>query len=312
MKTNFLKFLFVIAFMLISTSATYAKWAVLCGYFQNQYHCYAVNRSCGDVSGVPLAEWTCKDLAIMAIDPNASGGSNRFNANKLIRGKDGRASFFIKGELIAISSDALEAKMEEFAKLSDRQLMGDEKLKMDFEAFLAADKGIVSDERLQDISKETGLPIGKLEDDANIDEQRTAGTPIQGTDVGLEGDPGSTAVLWTDYNSHDPGVKVNPSPKTDANGSFAIKLKEGKYNLILPRTQLAKLAEGTDRKPPLKQNINLFLTVQAADGTIFDRWGNLITATPKENITIRTGKIVIIIPKEGGVLTGMLTSENIK
>ena len=297
MKTNLLKFLIVVAFMLISTRTTYAKWAVLCGYFWNEYHCYAVNRSCGDVSGVPLAEWTCKDLAIMAIDPNASGGSNRFNANKLIRGKDGRASFFIKGELIAISSDALEAKMEEFAKLSDRQLMGDEKLQKDFEVFLIADKGIVSDKRLQEISKETGLPIGTLEDGINADEQRTVGTPISDTPVGLEGDPGSIAVA---------------SLVTDANGSFAIKLKEGKYNLILSYAQLAKFAEGTDRKPPLKQNINLFLNVQAADGTIFDRWGNLITATPKENITIRTGKIVIIIPKEGGVLTGMLTSENIK
>ena len=129
MKTNFLKFLIVIAFMLISTSATYAKWAVLCGYFRNDYYCYAVNRDCNNLSWVPLAEWTCKDLALTASDPNVSGGSNSLNANKLIRGKDGSASFFIQGELIAISSDALEAKMKEFAKLSDRQLMGDEKLK---------------------------------------------------------------------------------------------------------------------------------------------------------------------------------------
>ena len=233
----------------------------------------------------------------MAIDPNASGGSNRFNANKLIRGKDGRASFFIKGELIAISSDALEAKMEEFAKLSDRQLMGDEKLKMDFEAFLAADKGIVSDKRLQEISKETGLPIGKLEDGVKPGEQRTVGTPISDTPVGLEGDPGSIAVA---------------SLVTDANGSFAIKLKEGKYNLILSYAQLAKSTEGTDRKPQLKQTINLYLIIQTENGRIFDRWGNLTRATPKESITNQTGKILIIVPKEGGVLTGMLTSENIK
>ena len=261
---------------------------------------------------MPLAEWTCKDLALTASDPNVSGGSNSLNANQLIRGKDGSASFFIQGELIAISSDALEAKIDELTKLNARQLFSDEKLKIDFEAFLMADKGIVSDKRLQDISKETGLPIGKLEDNANPGEQRTAGTPITGTDVGLEGDPGSIAVLWTDYNPHDPGVKVNPSPKTDANGRFAIKLKEGKYNLILPLAQLAKLAEGTDRKPPLKQNINLYLKVQDNNGRIFDRWGKLIRATPKENITNQTGKILIIVPKKGGVLTGILTSENIK
>ena len=198
MKINFLKLLIVIAFMLVSTSATYAKWAVLCGYFRNDYYCYAVNRDCNNLSWVPLAEWTCKDLALTASDPNVSGGSNSLNANKLIREKDGSASFFIKGELIAISSDALEAKIDELTKLNARQLFSDEKLKIDFEAFLMADKGIVSDKRLQDISKETGLPIGKLEDNANPGEQRTAGTPITGTDVGLEGDPGSIAVLWTD------------------------------------------------------------------------------------------------------------------
>ena len=297
MKTNFLKFLIVIAFMLISTSATYAKWAVLCGYFQNQYHCYAVNRGCGDLTGVPLAEWSCHDLSLIASDPNASGGSNRLNLNKLIRGKDGSASFFIKGELIAISSDALEVMMKEFAKLNGRQLMGDEKLKIDFEAFLIADKGIVSDKRLQEISKETGLPIGKLEEDDNSGGQRAQGDPLLGKDIGLEGDPGSIAVA---------------SLVTDANGRFSIKLKEGKYNLILSSAQLAKSTEGTDRKPPLKQTIYLSLAIQTNSSTIFDRWGNLLKTSLKEDISKQIGKISIIVPKQGGVLAGVLTSENIK
>ena len=96
MKTKLLAY-FIITALMIATHTASAKWAVVCGYFQNEYHCAAVNRSCNDVTWVPLAEWTCKDLNII-LTSSATTGNNRYNRNRLIREKDGKASFLINGD----------------------------------------------------------------------------------------------------------------------------------------------------------------------------------------------------------------------
>lgn len=60
----------------------------------------------------------------------------------------------------------------------------------------------------------------------------TAGTPIQGTPIGLEGDPGS--------------IKV--STKADANGSFSFNgLPPGKYKLCIADQPCKSLVVGNEK-----------------------------------------------------------------
>lgn len=89
-----------------------------------------------------------------------------------------------------------------------------------------------------------------------------AGDPIQGTSVGLEGDPGS--------------IKV--SAKTDKTGAFHFdKLPAGKYKLKLDGLPSQSLTVGADGIADGK-------VMRGPDGskTIFDRWGNRIATFPKD------------------------------
>ena len=91
---------------------------------------------------------------------------------------------------------------------------------------------------------------------ANLSGSKSAGTPLQGIPVGLEGDPGS--------------IKV--SAKTDSTGAFKFdKLPAGKYKLTLAGQLPQSITVGAD-------GIAAGKMTRGNDGSIniFDRWGNRV------------------------------------
>jgi hypothetical protein len=101
-------------------------------------------------------------------------------------------------------------------------------------AALASDKAGIADHGTR-LKTNSGRAAGVVPSDVNGDGRadRTAGTPIQGTPIGLEGDPGSLKLSAT----------------TDRNGAFQFAgLPAGKYRLVLsggPAESVTVGANGT-------------------------------------------------------------------
>ncbi len=127
--------------MLVFTNEASAKWSVCCmEKLHGGLECIAVNGSCSELDPIPIG-WSCKDLPIV-FKP-----SNRLN-----REKGNGASFEIDGKIIKICSDACESFLLRKHKDSKTALK-------EFETFMKTDRGFVSDKRLNQISKELGIPI---------------------------------------------------------------------------------------------------------------------------------------------------------
>ena len=127
----------------------------------------------------------------------------------------------------------------------------------------------------------------------SVSGQKTAGTPIQGTPIGLEGDPGSISIF---------------SGKTDAKGQVSTKVEKGKYKLILYKIQAKEIGitlkitpQGGDsyslpfETTPLAAKKGIAFEMKSKGTvlvTIYDR-GQEITEKPTETTDAGPQKAVI-------------------
>jgi|GEM_PF-3571782 len=134
----------------------------------------------------------------------------------------------------------------------------------------------------------------------NIAFAQSTVTPVQGTPIVLEHDPA--------------GIAIRPV-KTDGKGSFSFaKLTAGKYKLTIPYGQVTKALSDVNKSyaaKPGNYEIDLVLQGVASDGSIFDRWGNMVKATTKIIINKETSVISTVVPKGGGSLNGTLSLNKI-
>lgn len=118
--------------------------------------------------------------------------------------------------------------------------------------------------------------------------QNIISEPISGTDVGLEGDPGSIIIARA---------------TTDVDGKFSCDLPVGKYKLKLSYDQITRNIRSKDKNytsNPGGSEIDLMLV------------GANIKAPAKVIINKVTGIISITVAKEGGTLIGTLTYVKVK
>ncbi len=114
--------------------------------------------------------------------------------------------------------------------------------------------------------------------------QSTAGTPIHGIPVGLEGDPGSIIIARA---------------TTDVNGKFACKLPEGKYRLMLSYNDIASKVSRMDKNFASKPGGYIFTLILGLMPNV--------KAPARIIINKETGPISISVSKGGGTLRGTLT-----
>lgn len=151
-------------------------YTIICWSVANSgiWSCGATSHSCDVLyssaiyEGSPNVWWEC--YAIVLTNPDIPILLNRE--------KDGRASFEIDGEITPIASDDFELLLSGMAKedanspylsvsttrslqtgTSSGDNAKDDKKRNEIETFLKKDKGVVSDKRLNEISKELGIPI---------------------------------------------------------------------------------------------------------------------------------------------------------
>lgn len=136
-------FFLVAVIMLGFASEVSATWCVVCW---GKYGCMAIHAACGDFHRPRTS--TCFDVAI-AFKPS----------DHLFREKDGGASFTIDGKSYKIASDACESFLLNKKTIDANSTTQDEKFQKEFEAFMKTDRGFVSDNRLNQISKEFHIPI---------------------------------------------------------------------------------------------------------------------------------------------------------
>ncbi|MDP2037620.1 MAG: carboxypeptidase-like regulatory domain-containing protein [Ignavibacteria bacterium] len=168
-KTRY--FILVAVIMLAFTNNASAKWSVLCNTCCSSKpvtKCWAYRVSCdwyGSLIGSGWTDtWTCRDLDLKSYKP----GSYSLN-----RGTGGTASFTIEGNIINIGSDASEAflmrklkNVNEAMRSSDKTTQKTiiEEFQKEYNAFMQTDRGVVSDNRLSQISRELNIEVTSVND----------------------------------------------------------------------------------------------------------------------------------------------------
>ena len=128
----------------VAVSLTFGLWLTLSEAHASKVcapdgrGCYYTREKCGNID-IP-ARWTCS--AILAVDPKAG--------DRLVHEKDGRAVVMVKDKKIYIISDALESQFALKKPTAD-----------EFARQVLEDRGAVSDETIQRLSKELGLRVVK-------------------------------------------------------------------------------------------------------------------------------------------------------
>ncbi len=154
-------------------------WCVIChsASGSNSWRCVAFKGGCEKLYSSSAYfysggdSWTCTPLALAL--------TNSEIHILLNREKDGRASFMIDGEMIPIGSDDFELFLTKMTEGEVNTSLGqvsttkslptgiissganakDDKKRNEIETFFKTDKGRVSDKRLEEISRELGIPI---------------------------------------------------------------------------------------------------------------------------------------------------------
>lgn len=127
--------------------------------------------------------------------------------------------------------------------------------------------------------------------------QSTVGTPIQGTSIGLD---------------HDPGGGIANS-KTDVNGKFSFKLgklivKEGnRYKLLISYEDIIQNAVKKD--PAFATNKENYVVILEITGTSKDVTFNNRKAPVKMAIASNTGTLSVVDRLGDGFISGTLTYE---
>lgn len=106
--------------------------------------------------------WTCKDgLANPWGDPheNVTRAGDLRSDDRLIRDPSGRAMLVVDGIEYQIASDKFMAFMDELRRQTATSRASTAAIQDRVAAFLATDDGFVSEERMQQLSLELGLPI---------------------------------------------------------------------------------------------------------------------------------------------------------
>lgn len=146
------KYLFLMAISIVALiNDTAASYSVCCATNRRtgEVVCAAFHKSCAEIGNPPLNGFYCKDLGFLI-------ARNPPHPITLIRESGGKAYFIIEGQRTQISSDELESFI---MKLSATKAVAGPAVDKEYETILQKDRGVVSDRRLNEISKDLGIPI---------------------------------------------------------------------------------------------------------------------------------------------------------